>query len=336
MSIATSNSNVIESAAWFYKYQPKTFDDYIFSTDDQKTIVEKWVKQNQIDGNLLLFGSAGMGKTALAELLINHLIKHQYDVKKITSRSVKDIDQLYSWCQTVAIKSKKKIVYIEEFDKLSSTAMTTMKDSLLENFQTNVSFICNTNNIHAIDKALVTRFNYKFNLVPNKTQYLGRLLYILKSESIHYQENDIIEFVANNYTNGLRELISKAENSSLTGVFNFDPSFGQSIEEELVESVLEMYKTILNSQNNSQRKMVMLNPIGSVISKQYEFIIETGRTNPDIIWTDIYTKLEANVSYLPIKFLIAKRLENIDNKKFPHLDFLAFLYESFGAIMELH
>ena len=332
-----SNSNIIESAAWFYKYQPKTFDDYIFSNDDQKHIViDKWIKNDQIDGNVLLYGSAGMGKTALAELLINHLIRHQYDVKKIASRSVKDIDQLYSWCQTVAIKSKKKIVYIEEFDKLSSTAMTTMKDSLLENFQTNVSFICNTNNIHAIDKALVTRFNYKFNLVPNKTQYLSRLIQILKTESIHFQDNDLIEFVDNNYSNGLRELISKAENASLTGVFNYEPSLGQSIEEEIVESVLEMYKLILTTQNNNQRKLVILNPIGSIISKPYEFIIENSRTNPDIIWTEIYTKLESNVSFLPVKFLIAKRLENIDNKKFPHLDFLAFLYESFGAIMELH
>ena len=105
--------------SWFMKYAPLSFSEFIFENDIIKSYVDKWNKINYIDGNILFYGPAGVGKTVFSELLIKNFIKSSYDLKRIKSRSVNEVDELYSWCQKKPNQSIKNIVYIEEIDKLS-------------------------------------------------------------------------------------------------------------------------------------------------------------------------------------------------------------------------
>ena len=57
---------------WVEKYRPKTIEDYVFKDEAQKRQVKSWIKEGSIP-HLLFSGSAGIGKTTLAKVLLNEL-----------------------------------------------------------------------------------------------------------------------------------------------------------------------------------------------------------------------------------------------------------------------
>lgn len=325
----------LKEISWYMKYQPKNISEYVFDNDEYKTLVEKWLTQEYIDGNLLMSGPAGTGKTALTEILVKALIKHEYDLKVIKSRSVNQIDELYSWCQIQSIGSKKKIVYIEEFDKLSSTAHTTLKDSILEKFQDNVTFICNTNYINKIDPAILSRFNYKFILKGNKEESFNRIVDILTKENIHYNERLLKDFVNINYKKGLRNLITSIQIGSVSGVLNLQETILDSLEDEIIKLTLDIYKIAFNANKIELKKIILVDPINSLISKEYSSLIEIIQFNNDIDWNKVFLELEQGINFLPVKVLISKYFETFENKKLPYLHYISFLYESMKIVMEI-
>lgn len=325
----------LKEISWYMKYQPKNISEYVFDNDEYKTLVEKWLIQEYIDGNLLMSGPAGTGKTALTEILVKALIKHEYDLKVIKSRSVNQIDELYSWCQIQSIGSKKKIVYIEEFDKLSSTAHTTLKDSILEKFQDNVTFICNTNYINKIDPAILSRFNYKFILKGNKEESFNRIVDILTKENIHYNERLLKDFVNINYKKGLRNLITSIQIGSVSGVLNLQETILDSLEDEIIKLTLDIYKIAFNANKIELKKIILVDPINSLISKEYSSLIEIIQFNNDIDWNKVFLELEQGINFLPVKVLISKYFETFENKKLPYLHYISFLYESMKIVMEI-
>ena len=64
---------------WVEKYRPNTISGYVFRDDHQRRQVETWIKDSSIP-HLLLSGSAGIGKTTLAKILIHELGIEDYDV----------------------------------------------------------------------------------------------------------------------------------------------------------------------------------------------------------------------------------------------------------------
>ena len=324
----------MQDISWYMKYAPQELEDYIFYKNDHKSMVEKWIEQDFIDGNILLYGPPGVGKTALSELLIKKLIKHSYDIKVIKSRSVNQIDELIGWCQTIPTKSKKKIVYIEEFDKLSSTALTSMKDSLLEKFQDNVSFICNTNFINKIDSAVVSRFNYKLNLIGDKNNTYNRLIHILLAENITYNEDLLKSFVEKNYTKGLRNLITSIQIGSMSGILNLE-DISDTYENQIIENTLNIYGSIFKeSKNGNKQKQILLDPTNSVIAEDYNKIINIIYYNYDINYEVIFLELERQVYFVPIKILISEFIDSIENKKLPYVHYISFLYKSMKVLMD--
>jgi DNA polymerase III delta prime subunit len=321
--------------SWYMKYCPKTIADYVFDNNELETLVNKWIEQDYIDGNILFSGPAGVGKTALSELLIKSLIKHEYDLKVIKSRSVNQIDELYSWCQISTVGSKKKIVYIEEFDKLSSTAHTSLKDSILEKFQDNVTFICNTNFINKLDPAILSRFNYKFVLHGNKEQSLERLMFILRAENIHFKEELLKDFVSENYRKGLRNLITSIQMGSITGILNLEDNIIDALEDDIVRLTHEIFTKLMGLNKLELRRIVLIDPINSVVSKEYGTLLDIIQFNNDIDWDKVFLDLNDKISYLPVKMCISKYIESIDNKKIPYIHYISFLYETMRSLMEI-
>lgn len=330
--------DTILDVSWFMKYQPKKISDYVFENDNTKMLVQSWIEQGYINGNILLCGPAGVGKTALSELLISNLIKSKSDLKRIRSRSVNEIDDLFSWVQKSPIKSKKKIIYLEEFDKLSAQAQTSLKDTLLEKFQNSVSFIATTNYINKVDKALVSRFNYRFELVGNNIDgTIEKLKNILKQENVEFNEESLKNFVQNNHKQGLRNLITNIQINSFNNIIDFNNIQTEisTIEMKIVDLTCKIIKTILSLNNIQQKKQILVNPLNSVISQQYAELMEILQFQKDIHYESIYLLLNENVAFLPIKALISKYLETLDYKKLPYLHYLAFFYEMVKIILDI-
>lgn len=324
--------------AWFMKYSPNSFDDFVFENDITKEYVNKWIKNNYIDGNILFYGPAGVGKTVFSELLIKKLISSSYDLKRLRSRSVTEIDELYSWCQKKPMTSIKKIVYIEEFDKLSNIALTTLKDSILEKFQEYVTFICTTNYINYIEHPLRTRFNYLINLKgDNFNGILNRIIKILNEEKINFEEDKLKNYVFKNYTLGLRTLITKLQCRSISGILNLDESNEiRTLEENIVINTLDIIKIVFNLKKIDEKKLVILNPINSPIASQYSNIVDLTQFNSDDIdWINVFALLNRNINFLPIKILINKYVNDLENKRMMYLHYESFIYEVIKCILEI-
>ena len=121
--------------SWAEKYRPKNFNDLIYPNNKWKNIIEDWIKNKKIGGNIALFGPGGLGKSTLAKIIINNIIKSPNDLKVIKSRSVQEIDSINEFIKTQPISSPIKIIMIEEADRLSSQAQTELKEKYTEQYQ---------------------------------------------------------------------------------------------------------------------------------------------------------------------------------------------------------
>ena len=54
---------------WVEKWRPKSLSGYVFKDESQKEQINAWIKEGSIP-HLLLSGSAGVGKTTLAKILM--------------------------------------------------------------------------------------------------------------------------------------------------------------------------------------------------------------------------------------------------------------------------
>lgn len=328
----------LNAISWFKKYQPKTIDEYVFENDDQKNQIISWIDNQFIPGNVLLYGNAGTGKSALAYLLINSIIKSKYDVEKVKDKGVSTIDELHNWCQKQPISSKQKIIYIEELDRASSQAFNSLKDGLMENYQKYVSFICTTNFLNRIEYPVQTRFNFKFNLsCSNIDGVCKRLAYILKAENIQFSESDIETFVNNNYQIGLRNMINLLQINHKNGTIDFNNIKGikSDQEEQLVGLILTLLEQIRKEQNFNI-KITMINlPLQTSIGPIYSNILELINYNMDINYQTVLLELFNKVKGLPYLTIIDKYIQNIEHKRYPNLHFISFIYEMIKCSIEV-
>jgi len=334
-------SNNINNIAWFLKYQPSEVEDYVFNDTKQEEDVRGWISSKIIPGNLLLYGPAGCGKTSLAELLINNLIEKDTNIKIIKSRSVSEIDTLYTWLQRKSAKPDiKKIIYIEEFDRLSITAMNQLKDTLLEKFQEYASFIVCTNYINKIPHPILTRFTYKYELKSlNMEGTLSRVSKILNNENISFNLEDLSKFIEENYKTGLRDIINVLQIHSINGG-NIDLSklsmeSTETIENRIVELTQLIFEITLKG-NSVEKRSIYTQPTNSKICNEYTELIELIQFNYNINWEEIYIDLYERNTFLPIIQVIEKYINGFEMKKIQHIHFLAFLCEGIERIIKIN
>jgi DNA polymerase III delta prime subunit len=323
--------------SWFYKYQPKTIDEYVFQDDQMKEKITSWINNETIDGNVLFYGPPGTGKTALCEIIIKNIIKTQGDLNRIRDRSVANIDELYNWLQKRPIKSKIKIVYLEEFDKISRQAMDSLKDGKMEKYQEYVAFICTSNYIRKIDPAIQTRFTHKFNLrSTNVAGVSSRLKQILTQEEIEFNEEELYKFTEKNINIGLRDLINTLHINSFNKKLDLKNVILQNSDQEktLVEQTLNIIKTILTSSDYNSKRLCFINPLNSDISPFYSSIIDITQYNFNLDYSNVFAQLDEEIHFLPIKVLINKYESELDSKRMPHIHYLAFICEVMECINE--
>jgi len=321
------------------RYAPKDIDDYIFEDDELKSNVEGWCKDGRIPGNILLYGKAGVGKTVLCEILIRSIIKSQHDLNRIRSRSVAEIDELFPWLQKQPVKSTQKIVYFEEFDKISKVAQTTLKDGLLEKFQTNTSFIVTTNSINRIDPALVSRFNFKIEIKGSNIKGIeDRLTSILEAEKVDFDNELLNQFVLANHKAGMRNMITLLQSNSSNGTTDFSrTNVGiESYEDKIGALTVAIFQKMFTTHDPMARKLALLQPLNnSIVAQEYAELVEILQFTNNIDWLSIFEYLAETVKFVPIQMLCSEYMDKIDHKKMPYLCFLSFVYESEKVLVEV-
>lgn len=320
-----------QNTAWIKKYQPATVDGYVFNNEQHKQLVNSWINNEKIDGNIILYGPAGTGKTTLIEILIRKIIKTQSDLFRMKSRSVAEIDELKNWVVKAPNRSKHNIVYIEEIDKLSKQAQVTLKDGLMEKYVNTCIFLSATNHPRKLDSALYSRFTYKFNLDSfDQDNLFNRITEILNLEEAVYDVEQLKEFVSQNYQKGLRDILNLLQISYITNnkKIIFSDLIGRTeTEENIIALILTILKIVLKLSDSRQKKQCLYYPNNSVIAQDYTNLVTLLHNNWDIDYDEIYEQLVENIDLYPAKNIVVKYHETYEDKKYPHMHLIACLYE---------
>ena len=132
---------------WVEKYRPRKLDECILPVD-QKKVFQDMVEKDEIQ-NMLLCGSAGVGKTTIARALCEEL-GTDYIIINGSEESGIDVlrTKIKQFASTVSFSGKTKVVILDEADYLNPNSTQPALRAFIEEFSSNCRFIftCNFKN----------------------------------------------------------------------------------------------------------------------------------------------------------------------------------------------
>ena len=211
-----------ESFLWVEKYRPKTIEDCILP-DRLKKPFQEYVDKKEIP-NLMLTGSAGVGKTTVAKAMCDEIgLNHLY----INASENRGIDTLRTtirkYASTLSLSGGKKVIILDEADYMTPEAQAAMRGAI-EEFANNCTFILTCNFKSKLIDAIHSRCSViDFSLKSEEKskmamQLMKRIVNILTEEGVTYDKAvlaKIIEKYFPDYRRTLNELQRFSSSGSL-------------------------------------------------------------------------------------------------------------------------
>ncbi len=224
---------------WVEKYRPKSIDDCILSDGLKKTFRE-FVENKEIP-NLLLTGSAGVGKTTVARALCEQL-NTDYILINGSEESGIDVlrNKIKSFASTVSLSGGNKVVILDEADYLNPQSTQPALRGFIEEFSKNCRFILTCNFLNRIITPLHSRTSVIDFKIPNKIlpsladQFLNRVQWILESENIKFEIRIVAELIMKHVPDW-RRVLNELQRYSASGIIDIGilTDFSQANIEEL-------------------------------------------------------------------------------------------------------
>lgn len=273
---------------WVERYRPKCINDCILPQSLKNTFSEI-VNSGELH-NMLLAGTAGLGKTTVARALCNEM---GLEYLLINSSEENGIDVLRSkikqFASTVSLHGGKyKVVILDEADYLNAQSTQPALRGFIEEFSANCRFIltCNFKNriiepLHS--RCSVIEFNTnKQQLAKLAASFMKRLQAILDSENVSY-DNKILADLIMRYAPDWRRVINECQRYSVSGKITPDILVSMSD-----QNVAELVSHLKNKDFKKMRAWVANNSDvdSSVIFKKiYDSLYDyaEGQSIPGII-----------------------------------------------------
>jgi len=209
---------------WCEKYRPQTVGECILPKDIKSTFADI-VRGGDLH-NMLLTGTAGLGKTTIAKALCNEL---DVDYILINGSEEGNIDTLRGkikqFASSVSLQGGYKVVILDEADYLNAQSTQPALRGFIEEFSANCRFILTCNFSNRIIQPLHSRcttidFNFtKKDLPKLANDFLKRCQYILSEENIKYDEKVIAELIIKHMPDW-RKVINELQRYSASGTID--------------------------------------------------------------------------------------------------------------------
>lgn len=239
---------------WVEQYRPATLDGYVFRDEKQKEQIEQWINEGSIP-HLLFSGSAGVGKTTLAKILVNVLNVQDTDVLEVNaSKDGRKIDwlrdKLEGFCQTMPFGDF-KVVILDEADYLNHNSVQPALRNLMEQYSHTVRFILTCNYPNKIIPPLHSRCQQIHIEKTDLTEFTARVATILVEESVEFDLDTLDSYVKASYPD-LRKCINNLQMNSLQGrLAGADTGINDSTDYRV--EMVEMFK---KGKINEGRKLI--------------------------------------------------------------------------------
>ena len=229
---------------WVEKYRPNTIKETILPTKLKQTFQEI-LKTGELP-NLLFTGTAGIGKTTVAKAVCNEL---GLDYLLINGSEEGNIDTLRhkikQFASTVSLQGGYKVVILDEADYLNPQSTQPALRGFIEEFSNNCRFImtCNFKNriiepLHS--RCSVVEFNVsKKDLVDLCGQFMKRVINILTTEQIKYEEPIIAELIMKHMPDW-RRVLNELQRYSMSGTI--DSGILVNIQEVSLHNLMDAMK----------------------------------------------------------------------------------------------
>ena len=227
------------TSIWDKKYAPSKLDDLV-CTERVRKKLRTLIDKKDVGVMRLFYGSPGHGKTAATRVLIKEIGAQFKEVNTPDDNGVGFIrDIITPFAKTKSINKLKKIVFLDEADRMSIQAMDILKP-LSQNVIDNCSFILNTNHIERFPEANLSRVDKIFMLprddkeiIELKKAFFMRAKYILDQENVKFDVKVLQKHIIKNYPDFRKTIIMLQETFETYGEIN--------------ENILE-YRVGLNNQ----------------------------------------------------------------------------------------
>jgi replication factor C small subunit len=172
----------------------------VFRDETQREQVKQWIKEGAIP-HLLFSGSAGIGKTTLAKILITALNVDEYDILQINASRDNGVDfirtRIEGFVSTMPF-GKFKIVLLDEADYLSPGAQAVLR-GLMETYSDTARFIMTCNYPHKIIPALHSRCQGFHIEKVDHTEFTARAATVLVTEGVEFDLDTLDSYVKATY-----------------------------------------------------------------------------------------------------------------------------------------
>lgn len=243
---------------WVEKYRPKTIADCILP-DRLKKPFQEYVDSDSIP-NLMLTGSAGVGKTTVARAMCEEIgINHLY----INASENRGIDVLRTtirgYASTVSLTGGRKVIILDEADYMTPEAQAAMRGAI-EEFSQNCTFIFTCNFKSKLIDALHSRCSVIDFALKNDekakmaTQFLKRMENVLAQESVTY-DRAVLAKIIEKYFPDYRRTLNELQRYSSSG--SLDAGIVAQLSD--VRKIADLVKHLKDKDFGSMRKWCVAN-----------------------------------------------------------------------------
>ena len=209
---------------WVEKYRPVTVDDCILPSELKQTF-QQFVDNEEIP-NLLLTGTAGVGKTTIAKAMLEQI---GCTYMMINGSEESGIDTLRTkiknFASTVSMDGKRKYVILDEADYLNPQSTQPALRGFIEEFSRNCGFILTCNFRNRIIEPLHSRCSTVEFRIPNEqkpklaTNFMKRVQDILEKENVSYNEKVVADVIGKFFPDW-RRCLNELQRYSATGTID--------------------------------------------------------------------------------------------------------------------
>ena len=210
-----------EEFLWVEKYRPKTIEETILPCDLKQTF-QQFVDQKNIP-NLILSGTAGVGKTTVARAMLEQLGCDYIIINGSMNGNIDTLrNEILNFASAVSLSGGRKYVILDEADYLNATSTQPALRNFMEEFSRNCGFILTCNFKNRIIEPLHSRcsvIDFKISkkaMAKLASQFFKRVTFILEAERIEFDQKVVAE-VINKHFPDWRRVLNELQRYSATG-----------------------------------------------------------------------------------------------------------------------
>ena len=211
----------MDEILWVEKYRPQTIEDCILPSELKQTF-QQFVDNEEIP-NLLLTGTAGVGKTTVAKAMLEQI---GCTYMMINGSEESGIDTLRTkiknFASTVSMDGNRKYVILDEADYLNPQSTQPALRGFIEEFSRNCGFILTCNFRNRIIEPLHSRCSTIEFRIPNEQKpklamnFMKRVQDILEKENVTYNEKVVADVIGKFFPDW-RRCLNELQRYSATG-----------------------------------------------------------------------------------------------------------------------